>query len=686
MNPPRGVNRGRLPFGLAICCLCLAHAFPAHAQPNPPEAGRNYADLASAALLKRAVEISTALSKAGYTPIESITNGEVALHGQAVHPSAKVTFSVCAYEFRDGLLETITRKDLFEDVGQSSPILRHLTNEVLTLTYDGAINRALDFLKLLSYDAVRIQGTHTLNIHDDLMTAHPRPRLDVNITPKLSGSAKASIYSPATRITFLATTGELLEASWLPKEALTRFLAIPAPAPISIPETPDFAPPIFVAATNTLPGVVSNVTAQTAITLITDLWQQLKTKAGTNTFKGVLVCDNLNQPAAVAETLNRLCGTIPWAGVSHAFRMDLPFAASLMAENKRGIAALAIAGKVDLEVLVVPDLDVDNPPSRDGTPDAMQKEYQRIQDQFAQRAAPLVGQLRLANNLPDHLVFLFEPSANFASSVINTELERQLRGMAMVESVMGAVGQGVTYAQNRVFSNAIAIVHLSGHLPLQTTPLSMAELGLTRLTNALPGTGIRVLQAHNEIHFVSGEVTLPFRNLAYGFGPHPMEDVLVMFGEKWVHFLQTAQRAKVFRVSQERARFEINSVAQPVTTGPKTTEGYNLLRTGETLDAASTHELADALLSEKNGHYLSACVFDPGVIFEIWNGEQSARLAVCFTCSEFSLTFYDEKGKPLHHLFSRFQSPELLKLALKGLPGDRGLEKRENPKPENTSE
>src|SRR6059058_4836724 len=135
MNPPRGVNRGDS-FGFAICCMCLAQAFLANAQPDPPDAGRNYADLASAALLKRAAEISNTLSKAGYIPVESTTNGEVVLDGQAVKPAGKVTFSACAYEFRDGLLERIARKDLFEDKGPASLILQHLTNEVLTLNYD----------------------------------------------------------------------------------------------------------------------------------------------------------------------------------------------------------------------------------------------------------------------------------------------------------------------------------------------------------------------------------------------------------------------------------------------------------------------------------------------------------------------------------------------------------------------
>src|SRR5437867_12465984 len=102
MNPVRGVF-GRLCFATAICWTFCFQAFDACGQAEKPAAERSYNELAREALLKRAGEISAALSKSGLIPTESTTNAEVTLEGQSTHPSGAVALSACRYEFRDGL-------------------------------------------------------------------------------------------------------------------------------------------------------------------------------------------------------------------------------------------------------------------------------------------------------------------------------------------------------------------------------------------------------------------------------------------------------------------------------------------------------------------------------------------------------------------------------------------------------
>src|SRR5437016_12877680 len=82
--------------------LCAFTSLNVSSQPSPPAPRPGtYADLAAEALLKRAEQISRALTQGGFIPAEMFTNAQVNLEGQSTHPSANILLSSCQYEFRE---------------------------------------------------------------------------------------------------------------------------------------------------------------------------------------------------------------------------------------------------------------------------------------------------------------------------------------------------------------------------------------------------------------------------------------------------------------------------------------------------------------------------------------------------------------------------------------------------------
>ena len=137
-----------------------------------------------------------------------------------------------------------------------------------------------------------------------------------------------------------ATTGELLEAWWLPNSEALTSLKFGGPAPITIPQTSDFAPPLFATATRKLTAAEAAATNLEVGPIVREAWNELRVKLGTNRPSSILVCDNLNDPAAVAREMTALASGTQWAGVSHFFRFDLPFArerSEKLAMGKRGL-------------------------------------------------------------------------------------------------------------------------------------------------------------------------------------------------------------------------------------------------------------------------------------------------------------------------------------------------------------
>src|ERR1044071_303576 len=320
MHPSRHVGRIgvwlRWPPRVAlIFCAVAAWAQTVPSSTAPP---LTYSNLATIALLKRAEEISRSLSEGGFLPSESFTNTTVQLEGQSVHPSGRVQASCCDYEFRDGLLHLLRRRDLFEDKGPASLILKHLTNEVLTLTTQEATNRACQLLERLSYDSQRMRELYRLRVTDGVMggsvrNAGPDFPADLHFAGELISRKKIQIRvdmmlmdpkslgerpQPTFGFQFLATIGELLEAS-LPDSASFAALHLRGPEQITITQAVDLAPPLFFIVTNRLATAEAARPTPSVEDAVNGAWRALEVALGTNSPKLILVADNLNDPAAV---------------------------------------------------------------------------------------------------------------------------------------------------------------------------------------------------------------------------------------------------------------------------------------------------------------------------------------------------------------------------------------------------
>ncbi|MGD0413274.1 MAG: hypothetical protein ABSC18_16400 [Verrucomicrobiota bacterium] len=473
----------------------LGAAAMARSVPAAPAPSTTYSNLARAALLKRAEEVSHSLTEGGFLPAESFTNATVVLEGQSTHPSATVFASCCDYVFNQGFLVGILRRDLFEDKGPDSLIIRHLTNEVLTLTPQAATNRALEVLRRLSHPTNGLQEVFEFYVHDDIMMgvslqdAGPnfpkdlilgeelRSRKKIKITVGMHPAGRTASAEPGSNpgdcsVDFLATTGELLEARPPWKFEVLSGLGIQGLDQITLPEASDFAPPLFVSATRKLTGAETRATDLGAEALVREAWHELATKLGSNRPQCIFIFDNLNNPADVAAAVRARAGETPWAGVSRFFRMDLPFDRALMerlAQDKRGVSLLAICGRVETRLELLSGLNSVQMPTavQLATPDGQQRSKQ-LYDQERQRLAPrlgdLVDRLRLPQFFPDHALFLLQGGNTYPSSdIVVDELQSRLLGKAQV--VGKSVGPGVTYFNGKFFTNAMVVLRLSGFLP-----------------------------------------------------------------------------------------------------------------------------------------------------------------------------------------------------------------------------
>jgi len=255
----KGIPARLLARGFAWCLCCLLPAY-VDSQPTTREAPvQNYTNLAGFAMLKRAEEASRALSEGGFISEESFAKPKVYLKGDSPNPSGAVVLSACEYEFREGIVYAVHRNDLFENSGPDSVLLKHLTNEVLTLTETNAASRAFDLLSRLSYDANRIRATHRAFVTNELLGSYPIREVsrnvpkDLHVPGELISRKKIRIMvsiSPFIRssdgkifetghLEFLASTGELLDASLLPPLEISRAFNFAGPTLIKITDKND---------------------------------------------------------------------------------------------------------------------------------------------------------------------------------------------------------------------------------------------------------------------------------------------------------------------------------------------------------------------------------------------------------------------------------------------------------------
>lgn len=672
-----------------------------------------YSNLATAALLKRTEEISRSLSEAGCLPSESFTNTTVQLEGQSVHPSGRVQASCCDYEFRNGFLNRLRRRDLFEDKGPDSLIIKHLTNEVLTLTTQEATNRAWQVLERLSYDPQGVREVYRLKVTDEKMIGSPVRNggpdfpADLHFAGELISRKKIQIRvdmapadtgpfggrtTPTIGLQFLATSGELLEAS-LPDSASFSALHLRGPEEITITQAADLAPPLFFIVTNRLAGAEATKPKPDVEEAIGSAWQALQLALGTNSPKLILVADNLNDPQGVSAAVQRRARGIPWAGVSHFFRFNLPFATAQlenMARDHRGICLLAIAGPVDIRADLLRDLDdVATPSFSGGDNQAWQEAWKQLRQRqlnlLNPRLSELLERLGRPEAFPDHALFLLMAKNHFPATLVVEELESRLRGKMQVYPFLGVNeypprGGGVTYFNGTVYSNAMAAVRLSGFLPLQfdvTRQMALRMASLTNMPNYNPER-LRMLQSTPPPRIISGEISAPVRNLAGSFGPQPLEELVEFFGLENIRMLRAGERLEVSELRRLRQSEEAPKKPSPL-------EGFAVIAEGKALGPEAVGSLNSALLSESNhvGGGMSSGEWPSSVIvFRVSRGKEWANVFFWFGTSEVGVKFYGDSGKLIRETSPLFvwSRQALLELARKALPESSSLAQADKPR------
>jgi len=584
----------------------------------------DYATVATSALTDRAEQISTELAKAGFIPAESFENTSVQLLGKSTQPYGNIGFNVCDYRYFYGSIYDIARKDLVQDVGPDSLILRHLTNEVLKLKVVDAPARALAVLQCAGLDANALKKAYRLSVRDDLMDAHPirdggsnfprdlqfygelisrkKIRIIVDlkpINPKLLAGCR---FDGQMSVEFLATTGELLRVHFTDPDAL-RLLGVSAPGRVTLAGASDFTPVFYFSASNKL-ATFANLAGSAPEAALNATWRDLQTKLGARKPLCYLLADNLNTPQTTAREMKKLAQGIPWAGFSHAWNNDLPFDRSRMkslAQEGQGIEVLAICGdvKIQLNSISSPTLD------------------------------ELMSRLKFATGVPDHGVFLLQPGANQPSNEFIDHLKSRLQGKAQVfgdarERAMATFGSGCSYFGGQVCTNTSVAMTVSGFLPL-----NMDTLSLMRHTP--------------EQHIIAWEVYGPLEEFSRSFEPNPLQKLVDRLGPDTVRLLQGGDRVEVFRLTGEA--FE-----KPPATNGENIDEWKIKQNGKTQGPLFARELANTILNETNsfagsGAAIKGCLWTPGVAFRSWHGKESATIIVCFDCDSLLIEYGGVDGK-----------------------------------------
>ncbi len=665
-----------------------------------------YKEQATDAFLKRAQAISRALAEGGFLPVESFTNAQVLLQGQSRYPSAKVLAECCGYEFADGFLYRIWRRDLFENKGPASPILRHLTNDVLTLSREAAPAQALEVLRRLSCDAdwlrdhSSIQATETRMIaqpardggpglpndnpfHGELI-ARKQIQLTVVIGARHLEAGKGTAGLPAeTRIGLLATDGHLLSAWCLPSLPKGSWSGMKPAERIVIEGAVDFTPPLFVSVTRHLNDAEAAQPQPAAAPFLAAAWEDLQQRLGTNVPKCILLCDNLNDPAALAAAMRSLAGETPWAGVSQFFRFDLPFeTASIerLASGQRGIALLAICGAMDTKLVLVPDEEgiqlLGEPAPKEAERKPRQGRSSDVpRDRLAHLATRLIERFQIPETPPDHALFLLRAAASTPPIyVLEDCLRSALPSPRGVTLLMGTKRQGVsyspesgaTYCNGQVTTNGFVLLRVSGFLPLRYPRERELHLAVLRKLNDAKA---RSYEAEPLPRFLAEEAISPLEVLFYSFGVNPFEHVVARFGTDQIRMLQTADRLEVFQIDPWQS-------VGPRRPSTVLMSGRRVLARGKPLDRQAIRAFAELILSPENDVipaelWGSMEPWQPCLALRAWQGQAFADFLVDFGIHGTTYSFHSPSNELICsggglHIANR---QGFLKLVRAALPG-----------------
>lgn len=599
----------------------------------------SYDQAASRLLLDRAQQISASLRAGNYIPEESFADATTRLEGESVRPWGSVRGSRCDFAFRFGSLNGIARIDLFEDKGPDSLILRHLTNEVLTLKTQDAASRALDVLKCLSFDVAKVRKVYDIKVTDDLMDAYPvrnggpgfpkdlhffgelisrkKIKISVEFTPIDTKGPAVYRFGGNLRIDFLATTGELLNVRLAPPDALAE-LGVRQPDALSIEGTDDFTPPVFFSASRRLATARQQIPGKDVTTLVEETWRELAAKVGTKQPRCYLICDNLNAPSVVAAEVNKLARNAQWAGISRRWCQDLPFDPAKMerlARDKRGISILAISGGVEIQIQ-----NIDARASNDSAAS------RKAENTLAPLVDECLGRMPFPKGFPDHAVFLLAPTGDSISRAIDGQLRSRMQGLGEVFPCYGlstsSGSANATYLNGHAFTNAPVLLVISGFLPLTLDSASL-------LRRAPPK------------RLISWEVSQPITDLADSFGPHPMQELFDRLGIQTIRLFQQAQRIEAIRIKS-------NTPEDWSVPGKPNVDGHEIINRKQ-LGPDFAKQFAEVILNENNwfggGGVIKGCIWAPRVAFRVTDNKQTITVLVCFDCNSAMIQFRDASGK-----------------------------------------
>jgi hypothetical protein len=152
---------------------------------------------------------------------------------------------------------------------------------------------------------------------------------------------------------------------------------------------------------------------------------------------------------------------------------------------------------------------------------------------------------------------------------------------------------------------------------------------------------------------VVAALTLPLLSLACGekaAGPsQPNAHVAQFLGDQAVRVLSAPTTVQTFRLVSraESAGAGATATSVPSSRGPATLHGWPVAAAGADRDAAFGSRIAGALFDPSSYRFDRAkgCIFDPGVGFRVWRGDEYVDLLLCFSCDEFRLVLPKASGK-----------------------------------------
>jgi hypothetical protein len=157
----------------------------------------------------------------------------------------------------------------------------------------------------------------------------------------------------------------------------------------------------------------------------------------------------------------------------------------------------------------------------------------------------------------------------------------------------------------------------------------------------------------------------------------PPRRVGEFLGGEAVRVLSAPTKVQTFRlVSRVEGPAADGADAAPPgapSTAPAELHGYRVAAAGLDQGAAFGARVAAVLFDPHSYQFDSAkgCIFDPGVAFRVWRGDEHVDVVVCFTCSEFRL-YVPEPEKKVRRLGEDFDENRaaFVRLAKDAFPGD----------------